>query len=163
MYQAESQFILAALGKNARCSHHIGSTAIPSIVAKPVIDILIVVAELERVDECNSAMEKLGYEAMGEYGIPFRRYFRKENSAGNRTHHVHIFPEGNGQVDRHLAFRDFMNLHPEWALRYSNLKRNLVARYPDSIDQYMNGKQEFIKRVDELAAAWKLEQTRPDL
>lgn len=154
MFLAESRLILSALGQNALAAHHIGSTAIPSIVAKPVIDMLVVVKDIDAVDTRKREMESLGYEALGEFGIPCRRYFRKDSSVGKRTHHVHVFAQGSEQITRHLAFRDFMNAHPDWAARYSDLKRDLVARFPDSIERYMDGKDAFIKAIDRLADTW---------
>lgn len=158
MFSTEAQLIADVLGTNFRAAHHIGSTAIPLIVAKPIIDLLIVVADLDAVDRHNSDMAALGYEAMGECGIPLRRFFRKDNARAVRTHHVHVFPVGCNQIERHLAFRDFMNAHPMWAECYSKLKLDLVAMHPDSIEQYMAGKDGFIKRMDQLAAKWRLSE-----
>ena len=155
MFQTESRRVRTALGENALAVHHIGSTAIPSIVAKPVIDMLVAVTDIEAVDTRSDAMVAIGYEAMGELGIPGRRYFRKDNTAGKRTHHVHVFAQGTDQIDRHLAFRDFMNAHSAWAARYGELKQTLVSKHPDSIEAYMAGKDDFIKHVDGLAASWR--------
>lgn len=155
MFHSESQLILTAFRQNAIAAHHIGSTAITAIVAKPVIDMLVVAADIKAVDGHNVEMETIGYEAMGEFGIPFRRYFRKDNDAGVRTHHVHVFEQGNEQISRHLGFRDFMNAHPDWATRYSDLKLDLAAKYPNAMNLYIEGKDSFIKHVDQLAAAWR--------
>jgi len=73
----------------------IGSTAIPGIYAKPIIDLLVEVKDIIKVDEQSSAMESLGYEVMGEFGIPDRRYFRKDSQEGVRTHHIHTFEVGS--------------------------------------------------------------------
>ena len=159
MFQSESVLVLNALGAIALTAHHIGSTAIPDIVAKPIIDMLVEVAEIDAVDACNSEMARLGYEAMGEFGIPSRRFFRKDDHTGQRTHHVHVFPRGHAQVDRHLAFRDFLIAFPEWATRYSALKAELAARFSTSLEDYMAGKDSFIQEVDRLAADWKSRQT----
>jgi GrpB-like predicted nucleotidyltransferase (UPF0157 family) len=156
MFNAESRLVLDALGDNAITAHHIGSTAIPAVVAKPVIDMLIVVADIALVDTCNTAMQRIGYEVMGEYGISARRYFRKDNDAGIRTHHVHVFAQRSPHVKRHLAFRDFMNAHPQWAAEYSELKRELAAKHPESNQHYYNGKSDFITSIDKLAAAWNM-------
>ena len=107
------------------------------------------------MDVCNPAMEALGYEACGEFGIPGRRYFRKDDAAAIRTHHVHAFAVGSPEIERHLAFRDFLRAHPTWAEQYSDLKRNLAAAHADSIERYMDGKDAFIQEVDRLAAAWR--------
>lgn len=100
-------------------------------------------------------MESLGYEVMGEYGIPGRRYFRKDNREGTRTHHIHAFEAGSAEVERHLAFRDYMIAHPGDAQRYSELKRRLAEKHPQSIDGYMDGKDGFIKEMDRRAAQWR--------
>lgn len=75
----EAMHLIAALGKNVVAVHHIGSTSIPGIYAKPVIDILVEVKDIKAVDTDHPAMESLGYEVMGEFGIPGRRYFRKDD------------------------------------------------------------------------------------
>lgn len=156
MYREEAARIAAALGSNAVAVYHIGSTAIPTICAKPIIDLLVEVADVGAIDDRNAAMEALGYEPRGEFGIPGRRFFRKDDDRGNRTHHVHAFAKGDPQVDRHLAFRDFMLAHADWARRYDELKRRLVATCDNDIERYMDGKDAFIKEVDALAAAWRL-------
>ena len=104
-------------------------------------------------------MESLGYEVLGEYGIHGRRYFRRENREGIRTHHVHAFETGSAEVERHLAFRDYMIAHPADAQRYSELKRKLAGEHPQSFDGYMDGKDDFIKEIDRRAARWHASQS----
>jgi GrpB-like predicted nucleotidyltransferase (UPF0157 family) len=103
-FERESKQVTLALGENVVAVHHIGSTAIPNIYAKPVIDLLVEVKDITQVDEHSSEMEALGYEVMGEFGLPGRRYFRKNNEAGVRTHHVHTFAAASPEIERHLAF-----------------------------------------------------------
>ncbi len=155
MFDIESNMVVQALGTNVVAIHHIGSTAIPTIHAKPIIDMLVAVADIDGVDARNPAMEALGHEALGEYGIPGRRYFRKDDDARIRTHQAHTFAAGSPEVERHLAFRDFLLAHPDWAKRYSDLKRRLAKAHADNIEQYMDGKEAFIKEVDRKAAAWR--------
>lgn len=155
MFACESRRVADALGANVVVVHHIGSTAVPTIYAKPIIDLLVEVVDVHAIDVRNPAMEALGYEACGEFGIPGRRYFRKDDDDAVRTHHVHAFTAGCEEVTRHLAFRDFLLAHPDWARRYSDLKRNLVAAHPDDIEKYMDGKDPFIKEADRMAAAWR--------
>ncbi|WP_293145300.1 GrpB family protein [Okeania sp. SIO3I5] len=155
-FQIEAQKINPILGENIIAIHHIGSTAIADIYAKPIIDILVEVKNLVKVDERNSLMESLDYEVMGEFGIAERRYFRKNNQEGIRTYHVHIFEVNSKQVERHLAFRDYMISHPEDAHKYSELKGSLAQKYPTDIDSYMNGKDSFIKEIDRKATQWRL-------
>lgn len=153
-FEAESKQITNMMGENVVAIHHIGSTAISRIYAKPIIDILVEVKDLFKVDGQNSLMESLGYELMGEFGISGRRYFRKNNEAGVRTHHIHIFETSSQQVKRHLNFRDYMITHPDDAQRYSELKCKLAREYPTNIDDYMDGKDEFIREIDKKAALW---------
>ncbi len=152
LFQVESKSVAQALGQSIVAIHHIGSTSIPNIHAKPIIDLLIEVKDINKVDCNNLAMEKIGYEALGEFGMVNRRYFRKDNSLGIRTHHVHIFEANSAEIERHLAFRDYMIAHPAEAQQYSNLKRKLAQQYPRDIESYMDGKDEFIKNIDKKAA-----------
>jgi GrpB-like predicted nucleotidyltransferase (UPF0157 family) len=157
-FEIESKSVADALGENVVTIHHIGSTAIPNIYAKPIIDLLVEVKNITDVDGQSSTMESLGYEVMGEFGIPDRRYFRKNNREGTRTHQIHIFETSSVQVERHLAFRDYMMAHPEDAQRYSELKRRLAREYPTNIDRYMDGKDGFIQEMDRKAAEWRRQQ-----
>jgi len=129
--------------------HHIGSTAIPLVKTKPIIDIMVEVKDINKVDSYNKQMEKLGYEALGEYGIPKRRFFQK--GGNDRTHHVHIFENGNPQIKRHIDFRDYLISHPKIAGKYSHLKEKLAKKYRYDIDKYQEGKDGFIKKIDKLA------------
>lgn len=89
--------------------YHIGSTAIEGIYAKPIIDILAEVEDINNVDNYNEQMKSLGYIPKGEYGIKGRRFFLK--GLYHRTHHVHIFEKGDSQVERYINFRDYMIEH----------------------------------------------------
>ena len=153
-FAAEAKGVDAALSGVLVRIHHIGSTAIPSTKAKPIIDILLEVTSLAAIDEKTSAMEHLGYEAMGEYGIPSRRYFRRNNSAGIRTHHIHAFEVGVPHVLRHLAFRDYMLAHPAIARDYGELKERLAAAHPSDNVAYADGKDAFVKDHQSLALSW---------
>ncbi|MEL6440251.1 MAG: GrpB family protein [Cyanobacteria bacterium J06621_8] len=157
-FNTESQLILVALGDNLLRIHHIGSTAIPRIYAKPIIDILVEVKDLDLVTTQTIAMEELGYEAMGEFGLIGRRYFRKENHSGIRTHHVHIYKANFLEVKRHQAFRDYMIAHPQAAERYSQLKQKLAQEYPHDIEGYMDGKDSFIQKMEQKALQWQERQ-----
>jgi len=153
-FEAEAPQLLQALGSNLVACHHIGSTAIPGIYAKPIIDVLVEVVDIDAVDVQAPAMEALGYEAMGECGIAGRRFFRRNNASQVRTHHVHVFAEGTPGATRHIAFRDFMRAHPAHAREYSELKRGLASAHPQDIGQYMAGKDSFIKDMERRALAW---------
>ena len=158
-FEAEAVKVATALGKNFVAIHHIGSTAIPNIYAKAVIDLLVEVRNIAAVDGQTTEMVSLGYEVMGEYGISGRRYFRKNNQEGIRTHHIHAFEASSAEVERHLAFRDYMIAHTGEAERYSELKRKLAEEHSQSLDEYMDGKDGFIKEMDRRAAQWRSSQT----
>ncbi len=151
----DSKQIALAMGENVVTIHHIGSTAIPSIYAKPIIDFLIEVKDIAKVDDQNLAMAVLGYEAMGEFGIRDRRFFLKNSAAGKRTHHLHTFEAKSPEIKRHLAFRDYIIAHPEVAQKYSELKRELAKKYPEDIQGYMKGKNGFIREVEKTALEWQ--------
>lgn len=137
--------------------HHIGSTSVPGLPAKPVIDIMPVVRDVAQVDLLNGQMESLGYEAMGECGLSGRRYFRK--GGDDRTHNVHVYQWDNRQaVDRHLAVRDYLRTHPATAREYGELKQRLAKQFPEDIYGYMDGKDSFMKALEQKALCWRQEQ-----
>lgn len=139
------------MGAAAIKAHHIGSTSIPNILAKPIIDILIEARSLEAVDARSQQMVDVGYEAMGEYEISGRRYFRKSNASGVRTHHVHIFQTGSEHIIRHIAFRDYLRAHPAKAKSYSDLNRALIAEPEFDPCNYSARKAPFIQMTQEEA------------
>jgi GrpB-like predicted nucleotidyltransferase (UPF0157 family) len=154
-FAVEAESIRGALRDVPANVHHIGSTAIPGIFAKPIIDILLVVPSLELLDSQVPSMEALGYESLGEFGIAGRRYFRKDSATtGIRTHQVHAFESGSTGARRHLAFRDYMRSHPGAAREYSLLKQRLATEFPHSMPDYIDGKDAFVKHHESLALAW---------
>lgn len=126
---------------------HIGSTAVPGLGAKPVIDIMLGVDELGLVDEWIPAIEDLGYEYVPEYErrLPGRRYFRKPRERP-RTHHLHAVERGGEFWSRHLQFRDILRASPELAREYFDLKRRLARDYANDRIAYTEGKSEFINQ-----------------
>ncbi|MDO1581519.1 GrpB family protein [Rhizobium oryzicola] len=128
--------------------HHIGSTSIPGIVAKPIIDILVALNRDEDGAACAAAMETIGYEYRGDGGISGRRYYRKGNP---HTHHVHMFVESHPAYGRHLRFRDFLRAHPEDARAYEALKQELAVRFVSDTFSYSQAKDEFCQRIARLA------------
>lgn len=154
MYKDEANKIKTIMNEIMVQIHHIGSTSIPGMSAKPVIDILVEVRSIEKVDLFNQAMMELGYDPKGENGIPNRRYFSK--GGDNRTHHVHIFQKGNPEIMRHLLFRDYLIAHPEDATLYGELKQSLAQHFSEDIEQYIQGKDGLVKELDEKAKRWRL-------
>ncbi len=146
MFESEATLVRNALGANCVAIHHIGSTSVPGLCAKPIIDILPVVRNIQEVDKAAQAMEGLGYESKGEYGIAFRRYFQKGKTI--RTHHVHVYEEGDPEIDRYLRFRDWIRSHQDDAQSYACLKIELAEKFPYDIQQYCNGKESFVAGID---------------
>jgi GrpB-like predicted nucleotidyltransferase (UPF0157 family) len=152
MFREESIRIKSILKDELTEIHHIGSTAIPGISAKPVIDMLPVVKNIMRVDDYNKPFIRHGYEPRSEYGLAGRRYFVKGNPES--THHVHIYQEGDPAIIRHTAFRDYMITHPSAAKAYSLLKENLAQQHADDRNAYIDGKASFVQEHERLALEW---------
>ena len=133
-------------------SYHIGSTAVPNLKAKPIIDIMLEVSSLIELDKRNQLFEELGYEVMGELGIKGRRYFRK--GGDNRTHQIHAFKSGDQNLIRHLAFRDYLRKHKEVAHEYGKLKSEIALRCNNDIEVYSNEKDFFVKYHEAIALTW---------
>ena len=147
-FAKESAFIAEVLGDIVVAVHHVGSTAIPGCDAKPIIDMLLAVTSLDDLDARASALEGLGYEAMGEFGIPGRRYFRKGPAFEDRTHQIHAFADGSPEIARHLAFRDHLRNNPDAVREYVALKRRLAAEHPTDVEAYTDGKSAFITAIE---------------
>lgn len=152
LFRKEADAISRILGDNLVLIHHIGSTSVPFLAAKPIIDIMPVVKDLSDVDAVSEEFVKLGYEYLGEFGIKGRRYLRKGGQ--ERTHQIHIFQmEDDTNILRHLAFRDYLRSHRDVAMEYVALKKDLAARFPYDIDRYCDGKDAFVKKIENLALA----------
>lgn len=152
-YKKEAQLIKAFLQEELVNSFHIGSTSVPGLKAKPIIDILLVVKDVIELDTYANQFESLGYEVMGEFGIKGRRYYRK--GAENRTHHIHAFQYDDiKEIERHLAFRDYLRQHPDLCKEYGDLKDQLAKKYLTDIDGYSNGKDNFVKQIEKEALKW---------
>jgi GrpB-like predicted nucleotidyltransferase (UPF0157 family)/predicted kinase len=144
MFEEEKKFIEAALGDRVTAIHHIGSTAIPGLAAKPVIDIMLVVRKLEDAIECIAPLSDLGYAFIDYPQNTNRRFFRK---GVPRTHHVHIVAAGNAELIDHLDFREMLRANPEWRDQYATLKLDLAGRHRNDRVQYSDSKTEFVRRV----------------
>lgn len=152
-FEREADVLRSVFGDLLVAVHHIGSTAVPGLKAKPVIDIMPIVTRIASVDAFTEPMQKLGYEALGEYGIPGRRYFRKGGDL--RTHNVHVFERTNAlEIERHLAVRDYLRQHPDAAARYGELKAELAKPGNSDIEAYMDGKHDFVQSLQHAALRW---------
>ena len=153
-FSSESCRLLQALGPNVIAIHHIGSTSIPDVLAKPVIDVLVEVRQIDQVDENTGQKCDLLYEAMGEYGIDGRRYFRRSRTGEFPAFHIHVFATNSEHVERHLAFRDYLLAHPGKAKEYSELKVKLSESGSASKSDYQAAKTPFIEACIKDATKW---------
>lgn len=139
--------------------HHIGSTAVPGLRAKPTIDLMPVVDSLAALDNERAAIEALGYAWRGDFGIADRRYCTLTNkvgtdSAGERRVNAHFFAAESPHVARHLAFRDYLRAHPEARRAYEAEKCRAQALYPDDLRAYAREKSDWIAVAQRQADAW---------
>lgn len=155
-FRDEAALLKSVFDEQALAIHHIGSTSVPGLPAKPIIDILLEVHDINAVDSYNEQMKKRGYEPRGEYGLPRRRYFPK-TVGGKRISHVHTWQSGDPEVERHLSFRDYLISHPETSSRYGRLKAKLAAQFANDRESYINGKDIFCQQTERLAVAWTRE------
>lgn len=150
-FSEEAEAIRKILGDQCLDIHHIGSTAIEGLAAKPIIDLMPAVRDINEMNKLNQQFEALGYEVKGENGIPGRRYFQKGGDI--HTHHVHIYETGNPEICRHLAFRNYLRGHPMEAAGYGRLKLQLAAAFPWDIEQYIAGKEATVTSIEKRALA----------
>jgi len=158
-FEVEAAALSRVFGASLVAIYHVGSTSIPGLLAKPIIDILVVLNETETIDRFSGAMEDLGYRVRGECldatipGTPGRFYFSKDTD-GVRTHHVHVCALGHAEIADKLAFRDYLRAHPRRVAAYGSLKQRLALAYRHDNVGYMRGKDAFIKTVLDEARQW---------
>lgn len=131
--------------------HHFGSTSVPFLKAKPVIDMLVIVQNIEKMDEWNNHMRDLGYDVAGEWGIEGRRLFRK--GGDQRTHHIHCYEQHNPHIHRHLVVRDYLRCHPQEVTRYSQFKEELAQKFTTT-NEYSPAKKQFVTQLEQRALLW---------
>lgn len=147
-YERARLDIVAAGGGDVVAVEHVGSTAVPGLSAKPIIDIMAGVRCLADVERFRPALEAAGYvyHPEMEQFIPDRRYFTK-GSGGVSVQHLHVAEHGGEFWERHLLFRDYLRAHPEARAAYDRLKRQLAARFRDDRPAYTDAKTEFIEGI----------------
>jgi GrpB-like predicted nucleotidyltransferase (UPF0157 family) len=153
MFEAERVRLVDVVGDWVLEIEHIGSTSVPGLAAKPVIDILVGVRALTDADSnCIEPICGLAYEYVQQFEtvMPFRRYFRRLTSDGNHSHHIHLIEKESDFWERHLLFRDYLRAHPERALEYEQLKRRLAPQFSD-VNDYAAAKTEFIRATEQMA------------
>ena len=150
VFGREAAAILEACQPWITVVHHVGSTAVPGLAAKPILDITPIAANSVECAKAVSGMTKLGYRYRGETGIPGRFYF--DGIVDGRTVvHAHMLPVGHPQVRQHLVFRDYLRTHPDAARDYEQLKWTLASKYRDDRPAYTQAKAEFTNGIIEAA------------
>lgn len=157
MFKEEAGYLRRKLPRDLiKRIEHFGSTAIEGLSAKPIIDILVEVTDLEETKKrIVPVLKAEGYEylwrpAFGDYDPPYYAWFIKRNAEGKRTYHIHMVESDSVLWDR-LYFRDYLKEFPKIARNYNDLKVNLSKEYPNDRVKYTEGKSEFIRRITEKA------------
>ena len=157
LFIEEKNYLLSCLPNELiKRIEHFGSTSVPGLAAKPIIDMLIEVASLEEVKKnVVPVLESKGYDyfwrpTWGDDVPPFYAWFIKRDMNGNRTHHIHMVEDDFEHWDR-LLFRDYLIEHPDVAKEYQKLKYELSDKYKDNRVEYTKEKTDFIQKITELA------------
>jgi GrpB-like predicted nucleotidyltransferase (UPF0157 family) len=152
LYSAEAGRITAVLRRNGLdiALEHTGSTAVPGLAAKPVLDILAARTTAVPREVAISAIKTAGYQYRGDQGIEDRDFFRRGDP---RQYHLHLTLDGSSFWHDHRAFRDYLRTHPETASEYARLKLDLAARFPNDRESYIEGKTAFVRAVLAVASA----------
>lgn len=121
---------------------HVGSTAVPGLAAKPIIDIDVIVSARAEIRAAVDRLAAVGYVHQGNLGIEGREAF--ESPAGLPAHHLYVCVQGSAAPLNHLTLRDYLRGHPDRAAAYGQLKKQLAAQFPTDIDKYVAGKTDFV-------------------
>ena len=135
-----------ALGSLALSIEHVGSTSVPRLAAKPIIDIDVVVRKTD-VEAAIRALATIGYEHEGNGGIEGREMFKYSGKEHLMEHHLYMCPEDSRELKRHVLFRDYLRAHPDAVQAYSQIKKEAAELYPHDIDSYINHKGTVIEKI----------------
>jgi len=136
-----------ALGSLALVIHHVGSTSVPGMAAKPIIDLDVVIADYTVFSAVVEKLASIGYIHEGNLGIPGREAFHYEGKPHLRKHHLYVCPADSPELKRHLTFRDYLRTHPEEAQEYSRVKQEAALLYPQDMDSYIRYKSPCIEKL----------------
>lgn len=154
----DPRWLIAAIDEGCRVAQacgrpiirveHIGSTSVPGLIAKPVLDLMPVLRSYEAGFACVAPMRALGYWYAGDFGIAGRHFFIKGSP---RTHHAHMLVDGSREAQRHLAVRDVLRASPAAAARYAALKTTLAQQFGDDREGYAHAKAAFMRELFDAA------------
>lgn len=157
VFEAEKARLQAVTGGLLVSIEHVGSTAVPGLSAKPIIDILAGVRTLDEGRRTIGPLtEQLGYQYVPEFEVdmPYRLYFHRHPAQGDQFH-LHMVETTSEFYERHLLFRDYLRAHPEAAQAYADLKRRLADEYGSNREGYTDAKTEFVRSIETQARAWR--------
>lgn len=149
-YENEEELLKEVLGDRIIEIHHIGSTSIEGLKAKPVIDILVVINSLEEITDIEEMLKPYGYENRGQQGVSDRYFFAK-GPEGARSHYIHFAQPNSKTYYNQVYFKKYLIEHPEYIKKYCDLKQKLALKYANERPKYTAGKNEFITSVISLA------------
>jgi GrpB-like predicted nucleotidyltransferase (UPF0157 family) len=152
-FEREAAAIRNALSDVLLRIEHVGSTAVPDLPAKPIIDIQVSVRDIEEREAFVRPLERLGYLFAPDPDSPDYHFFGKPRERPRR-YHVHVCVAGSGEEMRHLVVRDFLRSHSEEAAKYTDLKRELARRTHQDRLAYIEGKEPFMRDLEQRAVAW---------
>jgi len=147
-FQKIKNELLTALGDTIIAIEHVGSTSVPGLSAKPVIDIDIVI-EKNMLSEVIEKLDTIGYSHVGNLGIEGREAFKYEEKVHLMTHHLYVCDKESSELKRHLALRDFLRANEEYRQKYSDIKIEAAKKHPHDIDSYINMKEPVILEIYE--------------
>ena len=139
--------VRGALGELVLRIEHVGSTSVPGLAAKPIIDLDAVIRDRSALGEAVERLAAAGYTHEGDLGIPGREAFGYEGKEHLKKHHLYVCAQDSAELARHTAFRDYLRAHPEAVREYARIKREGAALYPYDIDGYIAYKAPFIEGI----------------
>lgn len=157
-FLVEKERILSELECSSLRIAHVGSTAIPGISAKPVIDIAVEVKGNESIERIRESLEKLGYEYFGDRKL-IGDYFFANGPEEKRTHYLHVSIEATQRFEKYVLFRDALRADKEMASKYDSLKSELIKKFPNDRESYTQAKTSFIEEVTDIYSNQSLEVT----
>lgn len=157
MFEEDKRKILEAVGEYVAAVEHVGSTSVPGLAAKPIIDVMAAVRSLADAPACVGPLGSIGYEYVPEHEavMPWRRFFRR-GPRGAGTHHLHMVERPGEFWEVQLLFRDYLRAHAGAAAEYAKLKRELAAAHGPDRRAYTEAKTDFIESIIEQARGEKM-------
>ncbi|HSI20714.1 MAG TPA: GrpB family protein [Verrucomicrobiae bacterium] len=153
MFAAEAAKLKEILGSTATAVEHVGSTSIPGMSGKPLIDILIITNDITAIDSKTPALEIAGYISYGDILQSGGRLFAREKGH-EKVANIHCYEPGNFRIKELRAVRDYLIAHPKEALGYASIKKQLKEQYPEDYASYRRLKDEYMDTLHVQAYAW---------